>query len=95
MDPNFKYIKRELEAEIRKCLNHGKVIILYGARQVGKTTLIRNLFSKKEKVLYLSCEQVRIQEQIVPDLLSLKTIIGNDTNIIFDEAQYLVNPGLV
>lgn len=95
MNPDNSYIKRDLEDIIRKYLNKGKVIILYGARRVGKTTLSHNIFSPKDEVLYLSCDQPRIQEQITPDSLVLEGIVGNYKNIIFDEAQYLSDPGLI
>lgn len=95
MSPDIKYIKRNIEDTMRKYLNKGKVIVLYGARQVGKTTLLHNLFEDKKNVMYLSCDQARIQEQLIPDILALKRIVGDYPNIIFDEAQYLDNPGLV
>lgn len=93
MTPN-SYIKRDIEEVIKASLNKRKVIVLYGARQVGKTTLLRNLFPNKN-VLYLSCDQIRIKEQLIPDILALKRIIGDYNNVILDEAQYLDNPGLV
>lgn len=95
MNPDKSHIKRDLEDLIRKYLNKGKIIILYGARRVGKTTLSQNIFSLKDKVLYLSCDQSRIQEQITPDSLVLRSIVGDYKNIIFDEAQYLSDPGLI
>ncbi len=95
MNPNISYIKRELQSVLRSYLNKGKVIILYGARQVGKTTLIKNLFPNSKDSLYLACDQQRIKLQIVPDVLALKRIIGKYKNIILDEAQYLDNPGLI
>ncbi|MDP2633079.1 MAG: ATP-binding protein [Candidatus Curtissbacteria bacterium] len=102
MDPDIidntdsPYIKRDLEDIIYQNLNKGKVIILYGPRRAGKTTLIRHLFKDKNiPYLYLNCRQKRIQKQIVPDSLELKTIIGDHKNIIFDEAQYLEDPGEV
>ena len=76
MDPINSYIRREEEGAISKCLNKGKVIVLYGARQVGKTTLLKNLFPDKNKLLYLSCDQPRIKEQILPDVLKLNSIIA-------------------
>src|SRR3989338_8799502 len=95
MSLNIIYIKRDLEATLKKYLNKHKVIVFYGARQVGKTTLAKNLFSNKENVLYLSCEQSRIQAQVIPDALALSRVVGDYKNIIFDEAQYLNNPGLI
>ena len=95
MNTNITYIKRDIEHDVRKYLDYGKVIVIYGARQVGKTTFLKNLFTKKDKTLYLSCDQLRIKEQLIPDALALKSIIGSYDNIIFDEAQYLNNPGLI
>ena len=98
MDPNISdknYIKRDLEKIIQQNLHKGKIIILYGPRRAGKTTLIRHLFSDKKNFLYLNCREKRIQDQVIPDSLALKTIIGDYTNIVFDEAQYLDNPGEV
>ena len=95
MNTNFQYIRREIETSILEHLHHQKVIILYGARQVGKTTLLHNLFRAEKTVLYLSCEQSRIQEQLIPDSLALQKVIGNYPVIILDEAQYLDNPGLI
>ena len=95
MNPNIKIIERELETMLKNYLDKHKIIVLYGARQVGKTTLAKNLFANKDDVLYLSCEQARIQEQITPDALALGRVVGNYKHIIFDEAQYLSDPGLI
>lgn len=90
------YFKRDIEDLINKNLNKGKIIILYGPRRAGKTTLIKHLFKNKNiPYLYLDCRQKRIKEQIIPDSLQLKMIIGENKNIIFDEAQYLDEPGEV
>ena len=95
MNPDFKYIKRDLEEPILRNLDRGKVIVLYGARQVGKTTLLRNLFPGNDGVLFISCEESRIQSQFEPDALKLRALIGHYQNIILDEAQFLKDPGLI
>lgn len=96
MNPTIKYIPRDIEANITDNLNQGKVIIVYGPRRVGKTTLVRHLFEQNgQSYLYLSCEQERIKNQLKPDALSLQEIISKYKNIVFDEAQYLDNPGLI
>lgn len=90
------YIKRDLEGLILRNFNKGKVILLYGPRRAGKTTLIKHLFAGKNiPHLYINCREKRIQEQVVPDSLKLKAIIGENKNVIFDEAQYLEAPGEV
>jgi len=53
------------------------VLTLYGARQTGKTTLIKNLFGvKNQNFLYLNCEEQRIKTKLIPDYPSLKSLIG-------------------
>lgn len=37
------YIKRHIEPTIKKALNQSKVVLVTGARQVGKTTCVREL----------------------------------------------------
>ncbi len=44
----MKYIKRLQEAEIKKALSRGKSILLLGARQTGKTTLISQMGADME-----------------------------------------------
>ena len=50
MNTNIIYIKRDIEKDVRKYLNHGKVIVVYGARQVGKTTFLKTYLQKKTKL---------------------------------------------
>jgi len=96
MTAKINYIIRGIEANLAKSMNKGKVIILYGPRQAGKTTLVKNFFSSRSlPYLYLACEEERISRQLIPDSLALKKIIGDFQNIVIDEAQKLENPGLV
>lgn len=88
------YIHRQIEQNILNSLNKGKIAVLYGARRVGKTTLLKNLFNQQEqKITILNCDESRVQNQLVPDSLALKQIIGETGTVIFDEMQYLANPG--
>jgi len=54
-------IKRSLQDQIEKQLYKNKVIILYGARRVGKTTLSKHILENQNKqgikTLYLNCER--------------------------------------
>lgn len=40
-------IKRQIQSDIEACFFKGKAVIIYGARQVGKTTLIKSIQKKK------------------------------------------------
>lgn len=52
-------ITRVLEESIRNKLGQDKAIVIMGARQVGKTTLLKHLNSKKKKVYCGSMETNR------------------------------------
>ncbi|HRD43810.1 MAG TPA: AAA family ATPase, partial [Ferruginibacter sp.] len=47
-------IERLLKNRLIEKLDDKKVIVLLGARQVGKTTLLNSIFSQKEQVQFLS-----------------------------------------
>ena len=47
-------IERTLYKTIENKLFNGKVVVLVGARQVGKTTLLKQLLRQKEGVLWLN-----------------------------------------
>lgn len=90
-------VSRTIIAQLEDQLFKGKVLILYGARRTGKTTLVKHLLGKfSEKSAYINCE---LQEY--KDALSttnsglLAEFIGNRELIIFDEAQHITNIGLV
>jgi len=50
-------IERELATAIRQKLDGGKAIVLMGARQTGKTTLLRALFGDDTRVVWLSGDE--------------------------------------
>ena len=87
-------IKRYLEGEIKKSLDKGKAIVLSGARQVGKTTLIK-LILKGKDYLFLDCDDPSIRSMITnPNKEQLKSIIGNYNILFIDEAQRVENIGI-
>jgi len=89
-------IKRQLYELIKKRLFKGKVIIIIGARQVGKTTLLNMLMDEyNDDSLYLNCDEFDVRE-ILRDATStkLKAIFGDKKLILIDEAQKVENVGL-
>lgn len=89
--------KRLLEEAIKRHLFKGKVIILYGARQVGKTTLVRGMvegLGKKHRLI--DCELLEYKELLerrnTADLFSL--VDGYEV-VVFDEAQTVRDIGQV
>ena len=57
----IKYL-RAIEPGIEAALFKGKAVVIYGARQVGKTTLVRDILAKyPERALYLNCDEPDIR----------------------------------
>ncbi|WP_396168631.1 ATP-binding protein [Flavobacterium sp.] len=87
-------IFRDLTSNLKNKLHKGKVIILIGPRQVGKTTLITALL---ENTVYLFLDG---DDNTVAETLSnantetLKSIIGNYKYVFIDEVQRIPNIGL-
>ena len=88
-------INRLLQAKIEAKLGKGKVIVLYGPRQVGKTTLVREILRKHRSDRgYFNCEEAIVREA----LLSMDSgrmfgyLSGNEV-IALDEAQSIPNVG--
>ncbi len=87
-------IKRWLKDEIVKSLKDNRITILYGARQVGKTTLVKELVSEYNGV-YFSCDEPDIREAFSNKTSSeMKNFIKDAKFIVLDEAQRVQNIGL-
>jgi predicted AAA+ superfamily ATPase len=89
-------ISRFIKEKIENHFFEQRVLILYGARQVGKTTLIKSIqqdFSGQS--LYLNCDEPDIRADL-KDATStkLKSIVGDAKLVILDEAQRVANIGL-
>jgi hypothetical protein len=88
---NIMLIKRTLEDKIKKSLFKGKIIILYGARRVGKTTLVKKIPGS----LYLNCDEPDIKDAFTGKTSTeLKSFIGNHKLVVIDEAQRVKDIGL-
>ncbi|GAA4807746.1 ATP-binding protein [Olivibacter ginsenosidimutans] len=84
-------IKRIIEPLIKERLFKGRTIIVVGPRQVGKTTLIREVLSSKE-YLFLDGDDPLVRTQLTnPNVKEIATIIGNSKIVFIDEAQRIEN----
>lgn len=87
-------ISRILSAELKTKLFKGKAIILLGARQVGKTTLLQQLYEEKKEVLWLDAENPDVANIFEEANQSrLKAYFGQHKIVILDEAQKIKNIG--
>ena len=88
-------IHRILSQNIQRVLCGNKAVILLGARQTGKTTLLGQLFENKNNVLWLNGDESDVQNLFAyPTSTSLRAAIGNYTTIIIDEAQRIEDVGV-
>ena len=93
-------LKRDIFDSILKRLydkSSNKIIIIYGARQVGKTTLVKQLLShSKLKAEYFNCDYLDVQSMFsYENAGNLEGLIKNYNLIILDEAQRISNIGMV
>lgn len=89
-------IRRTIQAHIEKKLFKQKVIIVYGARRVGKTTLLSSLRGQYEKEsVYYNCDEPDIRRSLTEvTSTELKSLIGKRKIIFIDEAQRVKNIGI-
>jgi predicted AAA+ superfamily ATPase len=89
--------QRDLQEEIEKWINKNKIILLYGARQVGKTTLCKQILEKYSKTLktqYFNCDLLNVREVFEAENIDKPRYATGASNfIVLDEAQKIKNIG--
>ncbi len=85
-------IQKSIEANLFK----GKVIVITGARRVGKTFLSKQLIENVPNSRYVNCELLQNKTALeTTNSVMLKNFLGNYRLVVLDEAQHLNNIGLV
>lgn len=90
-------IKRHLETVINGKLFKGKAIILIGARQVGKSTLLSQIVENAagQKAVFLNCDEPEIKEMLTnANFNELKMIVADNKIMVIDEAQRVPDIGM-
>ena len=89
-------IPRTIYQNIESFLYKGKVIVLLGPRQVGKTTLMKALLDKNQNSQWLNADEGDIKQvlQNATTSTQLRNIIGADASlVVIDEAQQIEHIG--
>lgn len=92
MNTITRIVQKNIESDFFK----GKAIVIYGARQVGKTTLVKQLMANfKDKSVYFNCDEPDLRTGLTDKTSSeLKLLIGDAKMVVFDEAQRIENIGM-
>lgn len=89
-------IARKLKDNLLAQWNSGKVLIVIGPRQVGKTTLLKSLCEAEGNYLFINGDDP--EDRILLENAGenkLRSIIGNHKTVFFDEAQRIKNIGII
>lgn len=89
------YIERHEQKQVTAVLGSGLVAIVYGARQVGKTTLAQEVAKQYTDPLYLNCDDPNVVISLTnKSAVELKSYIGAADLVIIDEGQRVENIGI-
>ncbi len=83
------YVERDLASKIRQYLSAPEIIAVVGARQAGKTTLLKHLQAGIQDSSFLTFEDIEIRELFDLDIKSFIELYIKPARVIFiDEFQY-------
>ena len=90
------YIPQKQLQHLKETVRPGKVVVVYGPRRVGKTTLINKYMeSMHEEALLVSGDDILVRQYLESQSTEkLKEFVGNQSLLIVDEAQYVRQIGL-
>lgn len=88
-------IIRKISTQLDKVKSLNKVVVVLGPRQIGKTTLLKQLSSDQDYVLSFDCDnfddRLALEDKTRTELAAL---LGNAKLITIDEAQRVHNIGM-
>lgn len=90
-------INRAITQLLREDLLHNrKIVIVYGPRQVGKTTLVQEILAGiPVKKIEINADQIKYHDILSSrDLTKMQNLIGDNELIFIDEAQNISNIGI-
>lgn len=96
LDTIMNYLVREITKSIIEKLKPNKVVIIFGARRVGKTVLVNEvLASLEEPYLALNGDDINVHDRLsIRTIENYKQILGSYKLLYIDEAQKIPDIGL-
>jgi predicted AAA+ superfamily ATPase len=89
-------IQRQIQPQMEAAFFKGKTLVLFGPRQVGKTTLAKAILeTRSEKSIYCSCDLPEVHKLLAePRLEDLRRFVADNRIVVLDEAQRVETIGL-
>ncbi len=89
--------QRKLADQISQNIGSGKIILIFGPRQAGKTTLAKKLLAEHgDPSAYFNCEEMSVRAHLVVGVAErLKELVGDHKLVVLDEAQTVENIGVI
>lgn len=88
------YIPRKALKQLENFEKEGKVVVIYGPRRVGKTTLLKKYLEDKQDYLFVTGEDIFVHEFLSSNSVEkLKNFVGNKKRLVIDEAQCVPSIG--
>lgn len=98
------YITRNIEKKIKQYFKNNDILIIYGSRQVGKTTLLYKIMQdlhktgvSKKDIFYFSADDINSKKFLRDPADLIEFLVQNKKHKIYlfiDEAQKIENPGI-
>ena len=87
-------VLREIQEILRKRIAGKKIIILLGARQTGKTTMLRKLIETEAQSVWLNADNATVQAVFNNfSVAGFESYVGAAKIVVIDEAQQLTDVG--
>jgi predicted AAA+ superfamily ATPase len=92
----MEFIQRTLESKIKSKLFNGKAIVVYGARQTGKTSLVQRIVDQtNEPATWFNGDEFDVAAMLSNKTsVQLGALFGNHRIVVIDEAQRIKNIGI-
>ena len=88
------YIERILEKKILNYLASKEILAIIGPRQSGKTTLLKRVYKRLEKAVYLDFEDKEVLDLFSEDIKTFARVYVQDQSYLFiDEFHYALEGG--
>ena len=91
----FMYIIQKQLKSLKKLLLPNKVVVIYGPRRCGKTTLLNKFLEEtKDKYILINGEDITVQKNLNSQSIEKLKSFAENKLLAIDEAQKIKNIGL-